>query len=76
MTAEVARVDEMLEIDPQNTRHLFWEEMKHLFFGMRDTEPKDLDDELMSNFLAVMNPVANVLHRIERRRTARQKKVK
>ncbi len=69
-------MEEMLEIDPQHTRHLFSEEMKRLFFGMRDTEPKDLDDELMSDFLAVMDVVANVLHRIERRRTERQKKVK
>ncbi|MDQ3257985.1 MAG: hypothetical protein M3R15_29560, partial [Acidobacteriota bacterium] len=62
--------------DPQNTRHLFWEEMKHLFFGMRDTEPEDLDDELMSDFLAAMDAVANVPHLIERRRTKRQKKIK
>ncbi len=39
MTAVVARVDEMLEIDPHDTRHLFWEEMKQIFFAMRDTEP-------------------------------------
>lgn len=75
MTAVVTRVDEMLEIDPQDTRHLFWEEMKRVFFAMRDTEPEDLDDELMGDFLAAMDGVANVLHRIERRRNERQKQV-
>lgn len=42
MTAVVARVDEMLEIEPQDRRHLFWEEMKRIFFAMRDTELEDI----------------------------------
>ncbi len=65
----------MLESDPQDTRHLFWVEMKRVFFAMRDTEPEDLDDELMGDFLTAMDEVANVLHRIERRRNERQKQV-
>lgn len=75
MTTVVARVDKMLEIDPHDTRHLFWEEMKRVFFAMRDAEPEDLDDELMGDFLAAMDVVANVLHRIERRRMERHKQM-
>lgn len=74
MAAVVARVDEMLEVDPHDTRHLFWEEMKRIFFAMRDTEPEDLDDEMMGDFLTAMDGVANVLYRIEKRRMERQKK--
>jgi len=74
MTTVVSRIDEMLEIDPSDTRHLFWEEMKRLFFAMRDTEPEDLDDEMMSDFLAAMDGVSNVLYRIERRRKERLKR--
>ena len=55
MTSVVARVDEMLEIDPSDTRHLFWEEMKRLFFAMREVEQEDLDDEIMGQFLAAMD---------------------
>jgi len=73
MEAVVARVDEMLEIDPSDTRHLFWEEMKHLFFAMRDTEPEDLDDEMMGEFLSAMDGISNVLYRIEKRRQERHK---
>ncbi len=73
MTAVVGRIDEMLEIDPSDTRHLFWEEMKRLFFAMRDTEAEDLDDELMSEFLTAMDGVSNVLYRLERRRKERHK---
>ena len=37
MAAVVARVDELLEVDPTDTRHMFWEEMKRLFFAMRSS---------------------------------------
>ena len=62
----------MLEIDPSDTRHLFWEEMKRLYFTMRDPEEEDLDDELMSDFLTAMDGVSNVLYWLERRRRKRQ----
>lgn len=73
MTAVVSRVDEMLEVDPSDTRHLFWEEMKRLFFAMRDCEAEDLDDEMMSDFLTAMDAVSNVLYRLEKRRKERHK---
>jgi hypothetical protein len=69
----VARVDEMLEVDPSDTRHMFWEEMKRLFFAMRDMEPEDLDEETMEKFIAAMDQVSNVLFRVERKRQERQK---
>ncbi len=73
MAEVIARVDEMLEVDPNDTRHLFWEEMKRLFFAMREIEPVDLDDEIMDDFLSAMDGVSNVLLRVERRRQERQK---
>jgi hypothetical protein len=73
MTEVVARVDEMLEVDPSDTRHMFWEEMKRLFFAMRDMEPEDLDEETMEKFIAAMDQVSNVLFRVERKRQERQK---
>ena len=57
-----------------DTRHLFWEEMKRLFFAMRDTEAEDLDDDVMGEFLQAMDGVSNVLHRIEKRRRERLKR--
>jgi hypothetical protein len=71
MASVVAHVDELLEIDPQDTRHLFWEEMKRIFFAMREVEEDDLDDEIMNQFLSAMDWVSNVLHRIEKRRRDR-----
>ena len=71
MMEVVVRVDEMLEIDPSDTRHMFWEEMKHLFFAMREVEPADLDEEVMDEFLQAMDQVSNILERIEKRRQVR-----
>jgi hypothetical protein len=68
MAAAVAKVDELLEMDPGDSRHMFWEEMKRLFYAMKEIEPEDLDEETMDDFLAAMDGVSNVIVRIERRR--------
>ena len=74
MAAVVMKVDEMLEVDPSDARHLFWEEMKRLFYAMREIEPEDLDEETMDDFLAAIDGVSNVLFRVERRRQERHKR--
>ena len=71
MAAAVAKVDELLEVDPGDSRHMFWEEMKRLFYAMKEIEPEDLDEETMDDFLAAMDGVSNVIVRIERRRQER-----
>jgi hypothetical protein len=76
IAAAVAKVDEMLEVDPSDTRHLFWEEMKRLFFAMREVEPEDLDDEILEQFLSAADGLSNVLHRLERRRAERHRRGK
>lgn len=60
-------IDEMLNVDPSDSRHMFWEEMKRLFFAMREIKPGDLDDEMMEDFLKAIDEVSNVLQRIERK---------
>jgi hypothetical protein len=74
MTQVVAHVDELLEIDPQDSRHLFWEEMKRIFYAMREVQLEDLDEETMEEFIGAMDRVSNVLYRIEKRRKGRETK--
>jgi hypothetical protein len=76
MAKVVLRFDEMLEIDPHDTRHMFWEEMKRVFYAMRDVRAEDLDQEIMADFLKAMDELSNILHRIEKRRRAREQPVK
>ena len=71
MAAGVAKVDELLEVDPSDSRHMFWEETKRLFYAMKEIELEDLDEETMDVFLAAMDVVSNVIVRIERRRQER-----
>jgi hypothetical protein len=74
MASVVSAVDELLDVDPSDARHMFWEEMKRLFFAMREIQPEDLDDETMEDFLKAMDQVSNVLQRIEKKKRARERK--
>ncbi|MCA1625923.1 MAG: hypothetical protein LC778_19430 [Acidobacteria bacterium] len=74
MTQAVAKVDELLEIDPADQRHFFYEEMKRLFYAMREVEPEDLDDKVIERFMAVADEMSNVLHSIDLNRRRREAK--
>jgi hypothetical protein len=76
LASVVSVVDELLDVDPSDARHMFWEEMKRLFFAMREIEPEDLDDETMEDFLKAVDQISNVLQRIEKKRRARSGKIK
>ncbi len=75
MTRVVVHVDELLKIAPQDARHLFWEEMKRIFYAMREVQLEDLDEETMAKFMSAMDGVSNVLCRIERKRKGREAKM-
>jgi hypothetical protein len=67
----VMKADELLEVDPGDTRHLFFEEMKRIFFAMREIEAEDLDEDILDDFLRAVDQVSNVLYRIEKNRRER-----
>lgn len=73
MSEVVMHVDELLEIDPSDARHLFWEEMKRIFYAMREIQIEDLDEEMMEQFMSAMDHVSNVLFRIDKRRRERER---
>lgn len=73
MTAVVHKVDELLEIDPADKRHLFYEEMKRLFYAMREIEPEDVDDESLNQFMAAADQLSNAIYKIESKRRQREK---
>jgi hypothetical protein len=75
MAVVLDKADELLEIDPSDSQHMFWEEMKRLFYAMREIRPEDLDEDVMEEFLSAMDQVSNVIHKIEKRRQQRIKQV-
>lgn len=71
MTAIVQKVDELLEIDPSDKRHIFYEEMKRLFYAMREIKPEDVDEETLERFMTAADELSNVIYSIELKRRHR-----
>jgi hypothetical protein len=74
MTSVVQKVEELLEIDPADKRHFFYEEMKRLFYAMREIQPEDIDDESLDQFMPAADQLSNAIYTIELKRR-KQKKI-
>jgi hypothetical protein len=64
-------VDELIEIDPYDTRHLFWEELRRIALALRRVTPEDIDDKILDDFLSASDHLSTVLARVEKRRQQR-----
>jgi hypothetical protein len=64
-------VDELIEIDSYDTRHLFWEELRRIALALRLVTPEDVDDKILGDFLLASDQLSNVLARVEKRRKQR-----
>lgn len=73
MTAVVEKADQLLEIDPSDKRHIFYEQMKLLFYAMRDIRAEDLDDESIDNILAAADKLFGAIGVVEMKRRQREK---
>ena len=76
MAGVVEKVDELLEIDPSDKRHLFYEELKRFFYAMRETRPEDIDDDSLDEFMTAADQLSNALYKIELKRRQREKSVR
>jgi hypothetical protein len=72
MSGILQKVDEMLEIDPSDKRHLFYEEMKRLFYAMREVQMEDIDDASLNESMTA-DQLSNAIYRIELKRRQREK---
>ncbi len=72
----VQKTDELLEVDPSDKRHLFYEEMKRLFYAMREIRPEDVDDESLEEFMRAADQLSNAIYAIELKRQKREQKVR
>jgi hypothetical protein len=64
-------VDDLIEIDPYDTRHLFWEELRRIALALRQVTPEDIDDKILDDFLSASDQLSTILARVEKRRQQR-----
>jgi hypothetical protein len=74
MTEEVQKVDDMLRIDPEDRRHLFYETMKDFFFGMRDIRPEEISDAEIDLLTKRADELMGIVYSIQMRRKQQTEK--
>lgn len=74
----VAKADELLEADPLDSSHLFFEELRRIARALREIRPEELTDQDVDELMPAVDQVSIALFQMERRRQKRQevKKIK
>ncbi|MCI0666081.1 MAG: hypothetical protein L0220_33930 [Acidobacteria bacterium] len=67
----IQKADSLLEVDPEDLRHLFFETMKELFFALREFNPEDLDETDIDEIMVPADLLAGAIHSIKQRIKAR-----
>ncbi len=68
LAASVHQVDDLLMVEEDDRRHLFYEQMKEFFFAMRDIRPEEIDDPTLEEILAASDQLMGVLYKIRLKR--------
>ena len=67
----VGKADELLEADPLDSTHLFFEELRRIGRALREVAPEDLTDEDVEAVMPALDELTAALLRIEGRRKRR-----
>jgi hypothetical protein len=70
----VAKADELLEADPLDASHLFFEELRMIGRALREVAPEEVTDEDLSEIMPAVDQITLTLQRIVRRRDREQAK--
>jgi len=73
VVAAVQTTDELLRVDPQDKRHLFYEQIKNLFYAMKEIKPEDVDEKALTEFSKAADALFQVINSIQNRRKQREK---
>ncbi len=72
----VSKADELLEADPLDSTHLFFEELRRIGRALREIRPEELTDEDLDALMPAVDQVSVALMQVERRRQRQQEGVK
>lgn len=72
----VGKADELLDADPLDSSHLFFEELRWIGRALREVKPEELMDEDVDDLMPAVDQVSTALMQIERRRQRRLLAVK
>lgn len=61
-------VDELLELDPYDSKHLFWEELRRIAFALHEVKPEDVDNKTLKELLSLSDRLSGILARLKKRR--------
>jgi signal transduction histidine kinase len=76
MAAAVSQVDDLLTVDEDDRRHLFYEQMKEFFYAMRDIRPEEIDDSTLEEILEASDQLMGVIYKIRLKRKQQSDKEK
>lgn len=74
--AAVEKADELLEADPLDSSHLFFEELRRIGRALREMRLEELTNEDVDELMPAVDQVSVALMQIERRRLRRQEGLK
>jgi len=74
--AAVEKADELLEADPLDSTHLFFEELRRISRALREIEPEDLTEEDVDSVMPVLDQLSSVLYQIEKRKERQKQQLK
>jgi hypothetical protein len=64
----VGKADELLEADPLDASHLFFEELRMISRALREIGPEEVTDDDLSEIMPAVDQIALTLQKIVRRR--------
>ena len=70
----VGKADELLEADPLDASHLFFEELRMISRALREIGPEEVTDEDLSEIMPAVDQITLTLQKIARRRGKEQAK--
>lgn len=70
----VGKADELLEADPLDASHLFFEELRMISRALREIGPEEVTDEDLSEIMPAVDQITLTLQKIARRRAREQAK--